>query len=868
MKHFTYKKDEQKEIRFPLGSIGTGCISLTGNGGLVDWEIQNRPAKGNLNGFSHFALRAEKNGKVIDARIAQGDLQPPFTGSPHQGIYWGEGFGPRRETLAGLPGFRSCTFTGTYPFARLKLKDSHFPAQVKMTAFNPFVPLDARASGIPAAFFEFEIRNNTKDKIDYTVVGNLANPLPQNQTHKRSRRKDMTLLHLTSDANDPKSTAYGDLAIGTDAEDTSVQQYWFRGGWFDTLEVYWRDLNTPGHFKNRNYKPDPDRPVGEGDTGRKDHALVAAHITLKPRESRKVRFIVSWNFPNCENYWNCGAESAAKEAGVNPIWKNWYATQWKDAADSAAYALREWNTLEEKTRMFHDALFSSTLVPEVLDAVSANLATLKSPTVLRLEDGTFYGFEGCHAGSGCCPGTCTHVWNYAQALPFLFPELERSIRTVDYRYNQLDNGGMPFRLELPLGIPQKDGRSCADGLFGNVMVTYRDWKISGDDEWLKSLWPNIKKAIGYAWHPDNIDRWDPDKTGVLWGRQHHTLDMELFGPSSWLCGFYLGALKAAAAMARHLGEDDTADAYMAMFENGYKWMDENLFNGEYYQQTIDLGDHGILKPYDAEHYWDDEHKEIKYQIGEGCSIDQTLAQYHADLYGLGRIYNRNKNRKALKALYRNNFHRSMREVYNPCRLYALNDEAGICICSWPEGRRQPAIPVVYAQECMNGFEYAAAVQMIQNGMVKKGLELVRAVRDRYDGERRNPWNEIECGSHYARSMASYALLNALSGFQFDMTRGYIGFDPVIKERPFSCFWSIDGAWGTITFKTKVISLDVLNGKLDLLSLGLPRKLMPAIRKAENGQTNIPFTSEGNELHFKNEIVVKPGNALTIRMQKN
>src|SRR5690606_7784572 len=133
--------------------------------------------------------------------------------------------------------------------------------------------------------------------------------------------------------------------------------------------------------------------------------------------------------------------------------------------------------------------------------------------------------------------------------------------------------------------------------FGGVMKSYRDWKISGDDAWLRGLWPAIKASLEFAWSPANIDRWDTEKTGVLWGRQHHTLDMELFGPNSWLTSIYLGALKAAAEMAAAMGEPACAAEYAAIFARGKAWVDANLFNGDYYLQRIDLNDRTIIEQY-------------------------------------------------------------------------------------------------------------------------------------------------------------------------------------------------------------------------------------------------------------------------------
>ncbi|MBX3011214.1 MAG: hypothetical protein KF832_06890 [Caldilineaceae bacterium] len=822
MDYFLYRGAKTSQISFPLGGIGTGSIGLAGNGRLIDWEIFNRPNKGSVNGFSHFAIKAEKGTTLLDARILQGDLPAPYQGELNGNRFSSFGWGPRREYLTGLPHFQQVDFRGEYPLAELTYHDESFPGQVQMQAFNPLIPLNPDDSGIPAAFFEISITNTTAEALTYTVVGVLTNPLPANNLNTVERTAWGQLLHLQSDGVARDAVSYGNLTLATDASladdvEVSWQQYWFRGAWFDNLEVYWDDLRKPGGFKNRVYAPDKAKDRNEG--------LLAVHIPVAAGATRRVRFVISWSFPTCENYW--------KPDPSKPTWQNYYATLWPDSKASAHYALTHWDRLYTATKLFKDTLFASALPPAALDAVSANISILKSPTALRLEDGTFYGWEGLHTNEGCCEGSCTHVWNYQQALPFLFPSLERSMRTADYRYNLLPNGSMPFRIQLPLGAEPWDFRACCDGQFGGVMKSYRDWKISGDDDWLRSIWPAVKKSLEFAWSPENIDRWDPEKTGVLWGRQHHTLDMELFGPNSWLTGFYLGALKAAAEMAAHLGEADTAAEYQAIFAQGKAWTDEHLFNGEYYLQRIDLKDRSIVEAYEGADdslmgtsalaaYWNDEHSEIKYQIAEGSSIDQILPQWHADLYGLGDLYDPAQVKRASAAIYKYNFIPEMGRVYNPCRIYCLNDEGGLVICAWPEGAQKPLIPAPYSQETMNGFEYSAAIHMIMVGLVDEGMTCIEAVRKRYDGERRNPWNEFECGSNYARSMASYALLNAFSGFQFDMVNGLLGFNPVrTNDGHFRCFWSLDSGWGEFVQTPTGGEVRVLAGALDLRQVKLP-----------------------------------------------
>lgn len=291
-------------------------------------------------------------------------------------------------------------------------------------------------------------------------------------------------------------------------------------------------------------------------------------------------------------------------------------------------------------------------------------------------------------------------------------------------------------------------------------------------------------------------------------------------------------------------------------------------------QRIDLGDAALLKPFEQdskirELYWSAEHRELKYQVGEGCGIDQVLAQWHADLIGLGDVFDRKLTRRALQAIYRHNFKTSMRDVFNPCRLYCLDDEAGTVMFTWPKGRRKPVIPVPYSEETMHGFEYQAACHLIMNGMVKEGVAMVKAVRDRYDGERRNPWNEIECGSNYARSMASYALLNAFSGFHFDRVRQEIGFRPVATgTKNFKCFWSLGSAWGDIAIRPSGAVLRVLYGELTLRRLGL---------NLSTGRKGVSITLEGapvackrnpEVIEFDLPVTIPAGSALQVKYLLN
>lgn len=872
---YLYDGRKTREIAFPLGGIGAGCISLSGSGRLVDWEIYNKPNKGSLNGFTHFAVKAESKGKLVDARVLQGDYPPPYTGSTTKSM----GHGISRTTMAGIPHFEDATFDGQFPFATMTFKDDYFPGIVKMTAFNPFIPLNDIDSSIPGAFFEVEISNTLDFELSYTVCLSVSNPLSKDETYNSLKQhNELTSIQMNCSKYKESDPEYGDITVSTDHSDVSWQEYWYRGAWFDGMTTFWQDFNHPGRLYNRTYDRSSSVNVHLPENQKtEDTCCIAAHMQLDAGMKKKVKFLITWNFPNCYNYWNpegcsCGGTCDAQKVKT---WKNYYASLYKDSTASAAYGLKNWDRLYSSTFLFKNTLFTSSLPEAVIQAISSNLSTLKSPTVLRLEDGSFYAWEGCNCNTGCCEGSCTHVWNYAYALPFLFPKLERSMRSLDFRYNQREDGRMSFRLQLPLGRGREDFRACADGQFGGVIKAYRDWKISGDTEWLKSIWKEIKKSIDFAWSDSNEDKWDADKDGVLEGRQHHTLDMELFSPNSWLNGFYIAALKAGAEMAEFFGEKGKASEYMRLFKAGKSWSDKHLFNGEYYYQMIDLkdktiidrfGDGGSILGISTEQaYWNEEIKEIKHQVGEGCGIDQVIAQWHANISGLGEVFDHKQTRRALQSIYNYNFKRSFRNFFNPCRIYTLNDDAGVLICEWPEGKYKPVVPAPYSEECWSGCEYQVAAHMIQEGLTSEGIDIVEAVRSRYDGEKRNPWNEFECGSHYARGMSSYTLLNAFSGFEFDMVKGMIGFNPVLYNERENCryFWSLDPAWGVFDTDRQKVEIKVLGGCLGLNLLHLPFIEDREIRLIEMDGACMEFEDKKGNIAIKSCVNIEENHSLKI-----
>lgn len=809
-----YRGNNLREISFPLGGIGTGSIGLAGNGRLIDFEIFNRPNKGGENGYSAFSVRAISPDGTVNARALRGDELKDFIG-PFQGAnFRGYGHGPNREAMATLLHFRDVTFDGRFPVAELKFRDPAFPLEICMTAFNPLIPHHADDSSIPAAFFRLTVNNPTGTEYCFDSVLSFRNPYAVSR-NMPVENDGVPCIKMMNAGAGTEEIPYGDISVACSDRMAKRQTYWYRGTWQDGIDTFWRAFSSGMDLSERSYDAD----------GVRDHCAISSGFRLSPGESRSVDYAVAWNVPN--NHYHLRVFSDAD--GNEITWKNYYTKLFADSAASASYAIKEFDRLLSETLRFRDALLDSTIDETVLDAAASNIAVLKSSSIYRLTDGSFYGFEGTHERAGSCSGTCQHVWNYAYALCFLFPELERSIRDLELKYSMDAEGKIKFRLLLPLGrkeigdeVNGIHARPCLDGQMGTILKIYRDWKLTGDDEWLKNNFEKVMRLMEYAWNRKNPAEWDLDKDGMLEGCQHNTLDIQLFGPSSWLQGFYLGALKATSEMAEHLGYADKAKEYRDIYENGRRLSNEQLFNGSYFIQKIDFTDKSITDHFNCSpNYWHGEAGEIKYQIAEGCELDQLCGQWHADISGLGSIFDEDKVRTALSSMMKYNFKTSVRELDNPWRAFALNDESATIMCTWPEGVKKPFIPVSYYSECWTGTEYEFAGLLAKHGYVKDAIKVVHAARSRYNGTNRNPFSEIECGSNYARSMASFALIPLFSGFSFDMPRLTIGFSPVTKDLPFRSFWAVGGAWGTVNIEKESCEIRVLDGSLSLEHLCLP-----------------------------------------------
>ena len=514
----------------------------------------------------------------------------------------------------------------------------------------------------------------------------------------------------------------------------------------------------------------------------------------------------------------------ANEEDAKSTYRPWYSERFKSLNEVIGYWDANRAMLEKNSRLFSDAFYSSSLPAEVLEAVAANLTILKSPTVLRQWDGRFWAWEGCQDSFGSCHGSCTHVWNYAQALPHLFPSLERTLRETEFRVSQNTEGHQNFRVNLPISAPPHNFHAAADGQLGGIMKVYREWRISGDTQWMKDLFPAVKKSLDYC-----IRTWDPLHKGCLEEPHHNTYDIEFWGPDGMCTSFYLGALTAFIEMGKELKQP--VKEYTALLSKGRKYMETALFDGEYFIQKIQWEGLQAPNPVDVMSFGGSYSEEAlkllkeegpKYQYGTGCLSDGILGMWMASVCGLDEVLDNEKVRSHLVAVHKYNLKHDLIDHFNPQRpVYACGKDGGLLLCTWPKGGML-SLPFVYSNEVWTGIEYQVASHLMMKGEVEKGLDIVRECRKRYDGRVRNPFNEIECGHWYARAMASYGMLQGLTGVRYDAVDKTMYIDSKIGD--FKSFISTDTGFGTIEWKQGKPVLNVVYGNIDVKRYNIAGKV--------------------------------------------
>lgn len=787
-----------ERIAYPLGGIGAGMVCVDGGGALTSVSVRNRPEL--LNEPLIFAAVAVKSvqGETV-ARLLEGPTPAwkvtfPWPDAP------GTGRGQQGKSF-GLPRFAEAMFRARFPFAEIDLADSELPLRCKLVAWSPFTPGDEDNSSLPAAALEYTLTNTSHEPVEgvfsYHARNFLAAPPGRAKPGAGgegvlAQADGFTLFRDDTQAAPSIRTSF---SVATDEAGAAINARWFRGGWWDPVTDLWRTIARGETACGDAFE------AGAPSAG----GSLYVPFCLQAGESRRFIVRLAWYAPESGMRRGGGPFDLEGRNDGPETYRPWYAGRFESQAAINAYWKENYEALRDATTRFTDTLYETSLPPEVMEAVTANLTILKSPTLMRQTDGRLWMWEGCADNEGSFEGSCTHVFNYAQAVAHLFPRLERGLRETEFFDNQDESGHQNFRAPLPIRPNPRRAIAAADGQLGGVLKVLRDWRICGDDAWLRRLWPKVRASLDYC-----IRTWDPGEAGWLTEPHHVTYDIEFWGPDGMCCSIYLAALRGAAEMGAALGEQVTR--YERLAGLAKEKLEAHLFNGAYFTQEVRWDARAHKPDHSPETHAIVEREGPKYQYGAGCPSDGVIGEWFARVCGLGPVLDPGKTLSHLRAVHRHNFRASLHAHANPQRpAYALGREAALLLCSWPRGGA-PSFPFVYSDEAWTGIEYQVASHLIMSGEVQAGLQIVRAARDRYDGRVRNPFSEFEWGHWYGRALSSYALLQAMTGQDYDARTKVLRLAPAVSG-DFRAFITTETGYGVVGVRDGAPFLDVRAGTI-------------------------------------------------------
>jgi uncharacterized protein (DUF608 family) len=797
-------KNELQYIGMPVGGIMCGTLYLGGDGRLWLWDVFNKNQEGIEPKEVDYNADVLGGGKKVRSRDGACYIAPSKNIRPlDQGfalqLTYGEHTMIRKLDEESWP---EISFEATYPMAVIRYIDPALPVQLSLTAYSPFIPLNEDDSGLPVTILSFEIKNTGKVPVTATLLGWLENK---------------TAIYSAGDAQERVNTIVGgqrwkgvQAAVRTKQDDDAAFRRQYDYGDMCIAGEHDAVLNTAmpdGQLAGASFTQAYTQPSVK-DTHTKLVASVATRRSILPGKDIRTNYAISWHTPNL-HFKDIQGEG------------RYYANKFPDAVAVMQYVQDNRERLGRESRLWKETWYNATLPWWFMERTFMNISTLATTTAHRFRSGRFYAWEGV----GACEGTCTHVWQYAQAVGRIFPALERDTRSrVDLGIAQMPDGGILFRGEA-------EKRPAIDGQAGTVLRIYREHQMSSDHAFLQHNWPNIKKAAQF------IINQDRNGDGMEDVPMENTLDAVWDGEIAWIVGLCIAAVKAAGLMAAEMKDTAFETICNDYTEKGRRNMETQLFNGEYFiHQPDKVKGRSVIGSYNT------------------CHIDQVYGQSWAFQVGMDRVISQDKTLSALKALYRYNF---MKDVgpyiaaHPGGRPYALAGEAGMVMNTNPRKEEFPfgikdAWQLGYFNECMTGFEHQVASHMMAEGMTEEALTLTRAVHDRYHAAKRNPFNEIECSDHYARAMASYGTFITACGFRYHGPKGYIAFAPAMSTQQFKAPFVTAEGWGTYSQEKGRHSLQLKYGVLQLQTLCFRHEGAKQVLLGDK-KTPVPFSETNGEV---------------------
>lgn len=825
----------------PLGGIGTGTIEVRPDGYFHEWQIFNlsfwagphkvgeKPDWPEMRpGALSFYVRTQQEGerplcRRLGARYDQSNLY----------------------SYAWLKNISEIEFEGRYPVATLRYGDADLPVEISAQMFSPVIPHDSRTSGTPGFQAVYRVRNRSARPVEFSLLGSLQNPLAWGAKERRLRNKvserdGATLLTMRTRGTGGDMATHGSLTMAM----SGGSQSWIAGEFQGFMQGYavthWVGSNTPYGMAHEGYLHDfrsagglpcggrnvvspaqllrmddaalaatsaserdrliralrqhafveslwqrvtqvrghapragaerleflgevrfrLDTLAGKGrDNASWGDAALCSQITLAPQEEREIVFTLGWHFPN---------HFSALGPRLGHMYEHWFS----DSEAVAKFLVDHHSEHRQRTFAFAAALYDTTLDERLPDAWSGQLSTLAKCSWWT-RTGDFAIWEGM----GCCGFHTTDItYQGSFGILALFPDLQKRQMLMGARFQRVD--GRVHHFFTPDLSKVDGGFDRVDMNQQFVLLACRDYLWTGDRAYLRRLWPHICRAM------DNTALLDHNGDGLPdHDTRRNTYDSWNFrGTPAYVASLWLAALVAAARLAGEMGDRRRGAQWRALLRKATPAFERALWNGEYYSLWVDGRERD-----------------------ECCMTDQIDGEWFTSLIGLGHTLSRERIIGALRAMMRWNF----------------SPEDGLVNGSYPP-RRKPQMDAyqnVQAMAPWTGIEYSIGSMMFDFGLVAEGMAVVGNVHERHLRAGRF-WNHGECGDHYYRAMASWAVLLAATGFKVDVPRESVTFAPPVGGAPLRAPWFASSGWGSFEAGSQGFDLRCSAGMLSFRELRL------------------------------------------------
>lgn len=820
-------KNELQYIGMPVGGVNTGTLYLGGDGRLWLWDIFNDNREGIEPKEVEYDAQILGEKRKVKSRDGSAYIKPAKNGNNvEQGFAFQITIGDKTiikkmETAD----WDDIAFEATYPMAKIHYIDKQLPLEITADVYSPFIALDDKNSSIPTTIYSFSFKNNSNQPISVSIIGWLENKV---------------CGYSAKEADVRVNTALSGSYVGVEAgmkNPTAIQTELADYG---TMCIAALDINAKAQTQFS-------LPVTEEsfvrvstsstEKGAKDKLIgaVTTSLVVKPKSVAQSQFVIAWHFKNLRI-------GGTIEGDKGRNYNNWF----KSSKEVVQYVNQNYKDLSSTSSLWKETWHDSTLPWWFLERTFLNTSTLATTTAHRFETGRFYAWEGV----GCCPGTCSHVWQYAHAMGRIFPSLEKDVRErTDLGFALQPDGMIWYRGEMAKS-------PAIDGQAGTILRILREHQMSSDSTFLKKNWDKIKRATQYVINQDR------NQDGMEDTPLENTLDAVWDGEIAWLVGLCIAAVKAGEMMAIEMNDTAFAAICADYVAKGRKNMEKELFNGEYFIHRPDaIKGREKLGSYNTSH------------------IDQVFGQSWAHQVGLGRVLDKDKTMSALRSLWKYNFTPDVGpyiKEHTGGRPYALAGEGGMIMNTNPKNEAKPygdnqTWQLGYFHECMSGFEHQVAAHMMAEGMIDEALVMTRMIHDRYHAAKRNPFNEIECSDHYARAMASYGTFISACGYEYHGPKGYMKFAPKLTPENFKAPFTAAEGWGSFIQQKKgknhKAEIQVKYGKLQLKTVVLETTFaVSSVRVTHKGKAvSATFSQKENDcvIQLQDKTVIATNEKLIV-----